>query len=293
MRVEEQDTLRRFIFEHAPIRGEIVRLGATWRAVTERCDYPLPIRNLLGEMMAACALLSATLKYQGRLVMQMQGGGPIQLLVVECTDALTLRAMAKWSSVPHSGALSEMLGSGKFVVTIEPAEGRQSYQGIVELEGNSIASALESYMLRSEQLETRLWLAADAHCASGLLLQLLPQPTKDDADIWPRAVHLASTIMPSELLELPARLIIRRLYHEEDIRLFNGLPCSFRCSCSRERVAAMLRILGHDEVQSILQGRRVIEVDCEFCNRHYVFDPVDAEQLFASDWMSLPHSTKH
>ena len=287
------DTLQRFVFEHAPVRGEIVHLGATWRAVLERHDYPPTLRSLLGELMAATALLASTLKFSGTMTMQMQGSGPVQLLVVECSSELTLRATAKWEGVLFDMPLKELLGSGRFVITINPFEGKSSYQGIVSLEGGTVAQALEHYMSGSEQLATRLWLAVDGAQASGLLLQRLPAPEGKDHDAWNRAVQLASTITRDELLQLSAQQIIHRLYHEEDIRVFRVKPVSFRCSCSRENVTAMLRILGYDEVRSVLEERGSVEVHCEFCNRRYLFDRVDAEQVFAAEVITRAKPTRH
>ena len=292
--MEEQDSLQRLIFEHAPVRGEIVNLSATWRAVLERHDYPPRLQSLLGEMMAAAALLAATLKFSGTLIMQMHGTGSVKLLVVECTSDMTMRATAKWDGEVPSGTLAELLGDGRFVITLDPQEeGKQSYQGIVSLEGETVADALESYMLRSEQLETRLWLAADGNQATGMLLQKLPDQTTQDTDGWNRATHLGGTLTRDELLHLPASQIIHRLFHEEDIRVFESARVSFGCSCSHERVANMLRMLGHEEVRGILDEQEKIEVNCEFCNRHYEFDAVDAEQLFAAAVVASVPPTLH
>lgn len=277
--MQSNDTLQRFIFENAPIRGEIVRLDATWRAVLERRNYPPALRELLGEMMAAAALLSATLKFDGSMIMQIQSNGPIRLLVVECTSERTLRALAQWDKDVQPAPLAELLGDGKLVITINPKHDKERYQGIVNLEGDTIAEVLQHYLIHSEQLDTRLWLAANARQAAGMLLQRLPNDS--DEDSWPRAVHLGTTITPQELLELPASEIIYRLYHEEDVRLFDSEPVSFRCSCSRERVAGVLRMLGHSEVQSILSEQGAVSVDCEFCGKHYELDPIDAEAIFA------------
>jgi molecular chaperone Hsp33 len=287
------DTLQRFVFEHAPVRGEIVHLGATWRAVLERHDYPPALRSLLGELMAAAALLASTLKFSGTMTMQMQGSGPVRLLVVECTSELTLRATAKWDGALFDMPLKELLGAGRFVITIDPLEGKHSYQGIVELEGGTVAQVLEHYMAGSEQLQTRLWLAVDGRQASGLLLQRLPAPESADEDSWNRAVQLASTIARDELLQLSAQQIIQRLYHEEDIRVFRVKPVSFRCSCSRENVTTMLRTLGYGEVRSVLEERGAVEVHCEFCNRFYLFDRVDAEQVFAAEVITRVEPTRH
>ena len=287
------DSLQRFLLESTPVRGEIAHLDATWRAVLERRTYPAPLERLLGEMMAAAALLAATLKFEGSLIMQMQGSGPVQLLVVEATSEQTLRATAKWDGALETGNVTDLLGAGRFVISIVPSNGKQSYQGVVTIEGDSIAKVLEHYMEKSEQLETRLWLASDSHQAAGMLLQKLPATPSEDADAWNRATRLGETIKPEELLALPAPEIIRRLYHQEDVRVFEPRPVAFRCSCSHDRVTSMLRLLGHEEVRSIIEERDNIEVDCEFCGRHYVFDAVDAEQVFAADVITPAEKTRH
>ncbi|OIP18616.1 MAG: molecular chaperone Hsp33 [Betaproteobacteria bacterium CG2_30_59_46] len=282
------------MFEHAAVRGEIVHLEATWKAVLERRDYPPALRTVLGELMAAAALLSATLKFSGSLIMQIQGGGPVRLLVVECGADLTMRAMAHWEGdLAEGAALPELVGEGRFVITLDPKKGGQTYQGIVDLEGGSVATVLENYMQRSEQLDTRIWLAAGSHGAAGMLLQKMPDGPEADKEAWNRAVHLGATVKPRELLDLSAREIIHRLFHEEDIRLFDSTPVHFGCTCSRERVANTLRMLGYDEVHSLLDEIGYIEADCEFCNQHYVFDVVDAVQVFASDGTGPASYTRH
>jgi molecular chaperone Hsp33 len=289
------DTLQRFLFEHAPIRGEVAHLDATWRAVLERHEYPPVLRTILGELMAAGALLAATLKFDGSIILQLQGSGPVKLIVVECTSEQTLRATAKWTrELPEHGAgLADLLGDGRFVITLVPADGRQSYQGVVAIDPAGVAASLEHYMQRSEQLETRLWLAAGEERAAGLLLQKLPEREDVDDDSWNRATQLAATVTAPELLKLPAQNLLHRLYHQEDIRLFDPRPVSFRCSCSGERVAAMLRMLGYAEVRSILDERDTVEVICEFCNRAYRYDSVDAEQLFAAAHSPQAGTTRH
>lgn len=280
---KHHDTLQRFLFEHAPVRGEIVHLDATWRAVLERHDYPPALRQALGELMAAAALLAATLKLKGSLILQMQGKGPVSLLVVECTGELSMRATARWQGELPEAGLAALVGDGRCVITLDPKDGKQAYQGIVPLDGGSVAEILQQYMSRSEQLETRFCLAADDQCAAGMLLQKLPEQATQDEDAWDRLGHLAATLQPAELLELPAEQILHRLFHEEDLRLFEPHIVNFRCSCSRQGVANMLRMLGQAEVRSIVAEQGSIEIQCEFCNHHYSFDAVDAEQLFASD----------
>jgi molecular chaperone Hsp33 len=289
------DSLERFVFEKAPIHGRIVHLDATWRAVLERREYPRPVRELLGEFMAAAALLTATLKFEGRLIMQVQGTGPVKLLVVECSSERAMRALAHWEGAEELDLLpfEHMFGDGRLVITIDPLNGKERYQGVVELEGDSIAQALEGYFERSEQLATRLWLAADADQAAGMILQRLPDKDSDDIDAWDRAAHLGATLTREELLTLPAKDLLHRLYHEDDIRLFQRVPVSFRCSCSRGSVERVLHMMGQTEVRSIVEEKGQIEVECEFCGNHYELDPVEVEQLFALGHTTETAPTRH
>ena len=287
------DSLQRFIFEHAPIRGELVQLAATWQAVTERHDYPAPLRQVLGELMAAGALLAATLKFEGTMILQLHGSGPVKLIVVECSSGHAMRATAKWEGDIPEGNLRMLLGSGRFAISLVPESGQQSYQGVVDLNADSIAAALEHYMATSEQIDTRIWLASDERRSAGLLLQKLPERESADADAWPRAEHLASTVKPEELLGLEPQLLLHRLFHEEDLRVFEPRPVFFRCSCSRDRVVGMLRMLGRDEVRGVIAERGEVEVHCEFCNRRYAFDAVDSEAIFAADIAAAAARTRH
>ncbi|MCX7192451.1 MAG: Hsp33 family molecular chaperone HslO [Proteobacteria bacterium] len=274
------DSLRRFLFEHAPIRGERVHLDTSWRSVLKRHDYPPLLRQMMGELTAAAVLLAATLKLDGSLLLQIQGTGQIKLLVVECSGNLKLRATAKWEGLLQ-GSLSELFGDGRFVITLVQKDGKPAYQGIVELEGESVAEILQNYLSRSEQLETRLWLAADENSASGMLLQKLPDQAESDADAWSRFTQLADTLRPDELMQLPTEALLHRLFHEEDVRLFEEQPVSFHCTCTRDNVAQMLQMFGIEEVEAILTERQTIEVHCEFCNHRYEFDKVDAAQIFS------------
>jgi len=286
------DSLQRFLFEQSHVRGELVHLDDAWREVLKRHDYPPALRTVMGELMAGAVLLAATLKLKGSLILQIQGQGPVTLLVVECDGELNVRATAKWQGELEGIGFAQMVGDGRFVITLDPRDGGQTYQGIVEVDGDSVAGVLQNYMQRSEQLATRLWLVADEQGAAGMLLQKMPgdgghavaeQDEDRDADMWQRVTILTDTLQREELLGLPAEVLIRRLYGEEDVRLFDIQHVAFRCSCSRERVARMLKMLGRDEVQSVLDEQGRAEVICEFCNRHYHFDKVDAEQVFASE----------
>jgi molecular chaperone Hsp33 len=189
--------------------------------------------------------------------------------------------------------LRALLGTGRFAISLVPESGQQSYQGVVDLDADSIATALEHYMAASEQIETRLWLACDDTRAAGLLLQKLPDRESADADAWPRAEHLAATVKSGELLGLEPQHLLRRLFHEEDLRIFEPRLVYFRCSCSRDRVIGMLRMLGRDEVRSVVAERGEVEVHCEFCNRRYAFDAVDSEEVFAAAVAATTASTRH
>lgn len=284
------DRLLPFLFESADVRGAVVNLDATWREVLARRDYPLAVRSLLGEAMAAAALLSSTLKFDGALVLQTQATrpeAPVRLMVVECNADLSLRATARLGDrppAPGTASLDALVGDGKLVVTLDPRDGEAAYQGVVPLAGDSLAAALEEYMRRSEQLDTRIFLAADDARAAGLLVQRMPGEggVAAAASRWDDAVALAATIASAELLTLDPRVVVRRLFHEIDVRVFEERPTVFRCTCSRERVAGMLRMLGREEVESIVAEQGRVSVDCDFCHQGYVFDPIDAAQVFAA-----------
>jgi len=281
------DALQRFVFERARVRGELVRLDRTWQDVLARHAYPEVLREVLGELLAACALLAATVKFEGgALLLQVQGGGPVSLLVVECLGDLTVRATAKWegdlSWLERGATLRGLAAGGRCAITIDPGPGLQAYQGIVPLEGATTAEVLQRYMERSEQIETRFHLAADDHRAVGLLVQKLPGAGRlaadaEDADLWERASLLAATLSREELLTLPSDEILRRLFHHEELRVFESMPVRFGCRCSRERVGGVLRMLGREEVLKVLEERGEVVVTCEFCAERYVFDSRQAE----------------
>jgi len=288
------DTLKPFLLEEHGIRGFIVQMDATWRAVLERHHYPPALRDRVGELMAAAALLTATLHYRGTLSIQLKGSGPVRWLWVECTSDYGLRATAHWSGdAPEGASLRDLVGEAHLTLTLDPTEGSERYQGIVAVEGDTLASALEGYLERSEQLTSRLWLHADGQTVSGLLLQRPPDTESADPDAWNRACLLADTVTADELAQHSATEIIQRLFHEEDVRVFERVPVSFRCTCSRERVVRTLRMLGAEEIRPLLEERGVVAVDCEFCNQHYVFDAVDIEQIFASGLLERSSPTQH
>lgn len=248
--------------------------------------------------MAASLLLAATLKMHGALILQIQGRGTLKLLVVECTRQLdtedfTIRATAKFNNAFEEGTLAEMIGDGQFVITLDPKNDGEGYQGIVPLEGESIAEILENYMRRSEQIDTSIWLACDGEKAAGMLLQKLPDQQETDLDAWNRTNLLADTVQRHELLELTSEDLLARLFHEEYVRLYEPHAVRFLCSCSRDSVSSMLRMLGKEEIKSIIEERGELEVHCDFCNQHYRFDKVDSEQLFVAEISAPSTKSRH
>jgi len=282
-----------------------VRLSDTWKAVQANHDYPPAITNLLGELVAASTLLAANIKFDGSLVLQIQGDGPIALLVVDCRSDLSLRATVKMREgheVPTTGDMQSLLnpgGNGRFIVVLDPQRklpGQQAYQGIVPLEGNTVAEALQHYMKASEQLDTRLWLSANADHAAGMLVQRLPHHGGGETDralteqvaaeTWDRINALAGTLKRDEILATDIDTLIHRLFWEETLIAFDPQPVSWHCPCTRERVANMLRSLGEAEVDSILEERGQVDVACDFCGKPYKFDTVDCAALFSASQTS-------
>ncbi len=287
----EGDLLHRFLFENLAIRGHLVRLDASWRATIEHHDYPRPVSDLLGEALAACVLMAGSLKFSGRLSLQIEGPGPVRLLLAQCTHRHGIRGVARHGEVPADGStVASLFGGGQLAVTIEQDGRAEHYQGLVSLEQAQLAACLEQYFGRSEQLPSRLLLAARPDRTAGILLQRVaaagaesesPHAAEAD-DAWRRIGLLAATLSSAELLELPCRDILRRLFSGDDIRLFAGTPVHFRCACSRERVSGILRSLGEGELQALLRERGDVEVCCEFCNRAWHFDAVDVAGLFSA-----------
>lgn len=273
------DTLHHFIFDRTPIRGNVARLDTTFQDALQHQALPPLIKQTLGELMTASALLISTLKMEGSMILQLQSKGILKLLVVECNSDLEMRATAKWEGDIQQQTLSDLVNHGQFVITLDPKTG-EPYQGIVPIEGDSVAEMLEHYMLRSQQIDTSIWLSCNDQQAAGLLLQKLPNEHENDADAWNRINYLASTVTAEELKTLPAERLLQRLFHEEDVRLFAPRAIRAFCSCTREGVANMLKMLGQAEADSIIQEQGSIQTHCAFCNQHYVFDEADTAQLF-------------
>jgi len=290
----ENSTIEKQLNQSMPIRGNIVHLNNTFKQVLQHQNLPKVLKLALGELMAASALLSATLKMDGVMVLQLTGKGALKLLVVECSHDLHMRATAKWDNSKWDETLSfvELVKHGQFVITLDPSVG-EAYQGVVPIEGSTIAEILQNYMLRSQQIATSLWLHCDGESASGMLLQKLPNLGEADADAWNRVNILADTVTNDELKNLAPESLLSRLFSEENVRLFEAKPTRFRCRCSKAKVGNMLRLLGAQEVESILAELGKIDVNCDFCNKQYMFDALDISQAFSENAVFVEHKTNH
>jgi molecular chaperone Hsp33 len=292
----QRDALTRFVFEHAAIRGALITLDTASRAIVACHPYPPALQRVLAELLAASALLASTLKFTGSLIVQLQGDGPVRLLVVECNDALELRATAQWDAertvaLGPDATLAELAGGatqGRLVITLDPKGRGTIYQGIVTLETASVAGLIEHYLATSEQLASRLVLATDAGRAAGLLVQRLPgvdatgEPGQDD--MWAGALAAMAQVDPVMLLSPGApQTLLAKSFPHDDVRVFRPRAVSFNCTCSRERVERALRIAGIAEIESILAERGDVVVTCEFCNREYAFAGAEARAVFARD----------
>jgi len=288
-----KDELSRFVIESADVRGSRVHLDDTWASALAQVDYPPVIRNVLGQAFAASVLLSATIKFAGKMTLQIRGDGPVHLLVVQITADRKLRGLARWKSEPVDDSLQSMFGeNARMSLTIGSTENRQPYQSIVALDGASLSDALAGYFRHSEQLDTCLMLAVNSQQVAGFLLQKLPG-YGDDADGWRRSLQLASTLTDDDLLNLDTEDILRRLYHEENVRLFRSDPVAFECSCSQARSASLIQSLGVAEAESILQDEGQIEITCEFCDAKYRYDSIDVAALFTDSGTSGGDGTVH
>ena len=286
------DQIQRFLFDQTNVRGEIVTLERAYQEVLKRHAYPPAVNALLGELLAAVALLTDTVKLDGTLSIEVRGQGALSLLMAESNPGGELRAIARVAedaALPSEAAgFRELVGDGQIVITLDPREG-QRYQGIVALDHDTLAGCLEAYFGQSEQLPTRLWLAADGQRAAGLLLQRLPHEAQNqDVDAWERSVQLADTVKQEELLGLEQREVLYRLYHEETVRVFDPKALYFGCTCSRERMSKALLTLGAEELREILAEQGSIETQCHFCHSEYHYTAAEIEMLLLDPDAAAP-----
>lgn len=277
----QPDLLHRYIFEERHVRGELVQLSESFDGMLQNHQYPAVVKRILGELLAATSLLTATLKFEGQISVQLQGDGPLKHAVVNGFHNQKMRATARFDESITEGTIPELIGSGFMVITIKP-EGGEQYQGVAELKKDSLAECIEQYFLNSEQLDTRVWLATsteESHRAAGMLLQVLPveEKAKDD---FTHLEALTETITDDEMLNLPAETVLTRLYHEDNPVLFEPQKVIYECGCSRQKTASAITQLGYEDAKALAAERGNIEITCEYCLTEYVFDEVDVEGIF-------------
>jgi molecular chaperone Hsp33 len=286
--MSDSDRVRRFVLEKHPIRGHDVRLARAWLEVREHQDYPPAVQQLLGEAVAAVVLLAATLKFDGTLTLQLQGQGLVSLLVAQCTHDFRVRAMARHSPIGDGAGFRSLAGDGQIIVTVE-ADRASSYQGVVPITGDSLAECLEGYFVQSEQIPTRVLLAATPGGVAGMLVQRLPgeggKQAVDAAALesaWMKVDHAMAALTGRELLETDVEARLVKMFGDDEVRVFGAHDVQHQCRCSRERVANVLRSLGVEEVRSVIAEQGACTVTCEFCQKPYRFDAIDVEQLFST-----------
>lgn len=286
--MRDSDRVRRFVLERHPIRGHSARLARSWLELREHQDYPPAVQQLLGEAIGAAVLLAATLKFDGTLTLQLQGKGLVNLLVAQCTHDFKVRGMVRHDPIGGEPGFRSLAGEGQMVVTVEATDRASSYQGVVPITGDSLAESLEAYFHQSEQLPTRVLLAATPGLVAGMVVQRLPgvggKQSVDPAALeaaWMKADLAMESLTRAALLEDDTEQRLVRMFGADEVRMFGGHEVKHECRCSRERVSTMLRSLGIEEIRSVIAEQGSVTVTCEFCQKPYKFDAIDAEQLFA------------
>ncbi|HHQ4481905.1 TPA: Hsp33 family molecular chaperone HslO [Aeromonas veronii] len=283
--MSNQDLLYRYLFEEYEVRGELVQLDHTYRHVVEAQNYPVQVQKLLGELLVATSLLTATLKFEGSITVQLQGDGPVRLAVINGDHNQQLRGVARYEGeLPSDGKLQSLIGNGQLIITITPEQGER-YQGIIALDADTLAGCLEHYFARSEQLATKLWIRTGYHegapRAAGIMLQELPAQSEDHSNDFDHLTQLTSTIKDEELFGLQAEEILYRLYHQDKVRVFDPQAVEFRCTCSRERCEGALLQIEKEEVMEMVQELGKIDMHCDYCGAQYQFNGIDVETLFS------------
>lgn len=277
-----QDFLNRYLFDGVSVRGELVQLGDTYQQIISSTDYPAPIKTLLGELLVATSLLTATLKFEGSITVQLQGDGPVSLAVINGDQNQKLRGVARWEGdIKEDSSIHDLMGKGYMVITILPTKGER-YQGVVGLEGETMAECLEAYFKNSEQLKTRIWLRAGEFegqpKAAGMLLQVMPDGQGSEGD-FEHLETITDTVKDDELFSLDAQDLLYRLYHQEEVKVFEPQAVSFECGCSRDRSGSAVISLHPDEIEKILAEDGKVSLHCDYCGTDYDFDSIDIAAL--------------
>ncbi|WP_017444443.1 Hsp33 family molecular chaperone HslO [Gayadomonas joobiniege] len=281
--MQTPDQLIRYLFDKHSVRGELVQLKQSIADMTQNHQYPTVIADVLGQLVAATSLLTATLKFEGDIAVQIQGDGPVSYIAVNGTHQQALRGVARFQEVPEQGDLKSLFGKGYLVITITPNKGER-YQGVVALEQDTISACLEDYFLQSEQLATRIWLFSDPGqtFAAGMLLQQLPAADGSVTESMDHLASLTETMTSKEIFSLPAEEVLYRLYHQEEVKVYPAQAVSFVCGCSREKSLNAIAGLKNEEMEEILTAEGKISVKCEYCLTEYVFNRQDLTELLHS-----------
>lgn len=278
------NVLNRYLFEDLSVRGELVQLDKAYQQIITSKEYPAPIQTLLGELLVATTLLTATLKFEGSITMQLQGNGPVSLAVINGDNNQRIRGVARWEGdITDDAGLHDLMGKGHLVITIEPKKGER-YQGVVGLEGDNIAQVIENYFMRSEQLKTRLWIRTGEYegkrHAAGMLLQVVPDGTGSPDD-FEHLEQLTNTVKNEELFTLEANELLYRLYNQEQVKLFEPQDVEFLCGCSRDRSGAAIVTISRDEINDILAEEGSVSLHCDYCGTTYSFDSAQVAELYS------------
>lgn len=284
----DKDTLHRFLFDNAPVRGEYIQLSQSFQEIVNQHPYPEPVRKVLGEALCVAALLCAILKFDGRLTVQFQGKGKLSLLLAQCDNKFNIRGLAKYGSGISPRELLDSMEDGILAIMLDPGKGKQ-YQGLVTWRGNSFAESIEGYFKESEQLNTKIKLAVDEKAAAGYLLQIIPGKEGE----WERIADITNHFTADEVLNEKYEDVLKKHYPEDDIRVFKPVNVAFGCTCSRKRSEEAVMILGKEEAEAELESKQALVVTCDFCNQEYVFDQEDVDQIFVDGKSEPPTQTKH
>lgn len=275
------DNLQRFLFEHAPVRGEIAHLETTWKTIKSQRNYPPIVEQLLGEALVSCLLLVGTIKFEGQVSLQFQGDSRLSLILVQCDHDLNMRALANFEENLETEAYAEAFLQGHMAMMVNQYHQTEVFQSRVPVKSTSMAENLSWYFAQSEQISTKVWIAAEENRLAGMLLQLMPGKDASQKEaFWEYATQMGQTVTESELLNLENEVLLHRLYHESELRLFESRDVCFRCHCTGDKMRQVLKVLGQEEVDKLLLEYPKIEVNCEFCNQQYLFDSIDAALLF-------------
>lgn len=278
------NSIQRFLFKELNIRGQVIQLNEAWQSMIQDRHYPDPIRQLLGKLTAFSVIMANGMKHTGKITLQVQGSGPITLLVVEVTHDLKIRGVAKTNeTIQEQASLDELLGDGQILVTLENIQTNHHFQSYVDRSGDNIEAAFENFLSQSEQLPSKIWLAASDEALGGVLIQKMPESDELDADGWDRIHSLTTTVTDEELAQLDSETLLHRLFHEETVELFEPQTIHYECPEDKERVTDMLKSLGEEEVRRILEEQGEIVIHNEMCNFHMRFNQEDVDALFAED----------